>query len=203
MPLFTHNSEGSPVRWTSKKALHALNEQLAAGFVAERLKNIRLRAIMTTDNQAWDDLLAAYQDVAEENERAQRAIVEMNRHITTLAKQRANDAAVLNESRRGREVFAERIANLDDENRSLRGRLGGANAGIDLLTRERDEARRLLGVANALNDCLDDGSYEGTEANVVALLDACDQADAERMAAVGRAGRLGTKRIRTILGRSS
>lgn len=195
MPIFSTNKTGDTVRWISKRTLQASLDSMAANFLAERHETARLRSILTTDNIAWGDLVAAFQDLVDENDNTQRQNVELNRHITTLTEQRATDAAVLNESRRVRTTLADRIAVLVDERNNLQRE-------VDHLQRESAEAVRRLDVATALNDRLDDGAYESAVDSIDALLHACSEADADRMAAVGRAGRLGTKRIRTILGRS-
>lgn len=230
MPIFTTDKNGTPVRWTSKRTLSRLNEELGSAFVAERHEVRRLRDLRALDKTAWNHLMELYQEATEradllaitldmandknvEMEIDTTALIDARhealREIRILREQRANDAAVLDESRRMRTSLSRRVAETIDERELAMRNLNQAQGCIARLIQERDEAQRnvaetnrIVDVLRAKVDCPDYDSHEAVIDSVDALLHACAEADAERMAAVGRSGRLGTKRIRTILGRS-
>lgn len=223
MPIFTTDKNGTPVRWTSKRTLSCLNGELAAAFVAERHEVRRLRDLRALDNIAWNHLMELHQEATEradllattldmandknvEMEVGTTALIDARQaashEIRVLRDQRRNDAVALDESRRMRTSLSRRVAEAIDERELAMRNLDQAQGCIARLIQERDENNRIIDVLRAKVDCPDYDSHEAVIDSVDALLHACAEADAERMAAVGRSGRLGTKRIRTILGRS-
>lgn len=204
MPIYFTDKLGAAQRWATKRQLRAeladMDERYSYRYELtqkQATEIVRLRNQMADDRAAWDDLMTHYTDLAAERD--------MLLHLNGgLADERDDLKTQIN-------ALKAQIDCLDDDSyeqcqadltatqdrAALMARtLDMANAAMTDARAELDIGTELLAAATHENGVLWDANHH-LEVRLDRLAAACHEAD-EKRALSGRAGRLGTKAIRSI-----
>lgn len=181
-PIFSTDSNGTPVRWISKRKLRFDLEHYVHAFVAERnhtavlradLKNreatiTNLRQQMASDNTAWTHLMGLHAELQEQvdmlgaernmlREVGEALKAENDRMVhgnAVLVEQRRNDQRVLDESRKIRVGLNDQ---LEAQGKMLMATRNEMNGAVAKLIDERDQARAALQAERKFSDALNTG----------------------------------------------